>query len=68
MSPITENLALPIDVLSTLQHASRLDVISQYYVFPDMQDQLEFMVHDSPGNTPSLDLELPLLDKSSQQE
>ena len=52
-------------MLSTLQHASSLDKISQYYVLPDKQDKLEFIVYDSPGDTPSLDPELPLTGKSS---
>ena len=68
MSPLTENLTLPIDVLNILQHASSLNDISQYYVLPDNQDQLEFIVCDSPGDTPSRDPELPLLGKSSPLE
>ena len=52
MSPLTKNLVLPVDVLSMLQHASSLDEISQYYVLPDKQDQLDFIVYDSPGDTP----------------
>ena len=51
-SPITKHLVLPIDVLSTLQHASTLHEISQYYVLPDKQAQLDFIVYDSPGYTP----------------
>ena len=47
-----------------LQHASSLDKISQHYVLPDKQDQLEFIGYDSPRDTP-LNLELPLSAKSS---
>ena len=64
MSPLTENLTLPTDVLNTLQHASSLDEISQYYVFLDKQSQLELIVCDSPGDAPSLDPELPLSGKN----
>ena len=49
-----------------LQHTSSLDEISQYYVLPDKQDQLEFIVDGSPGDNPPLDPELPLLGKCSQ--
>ena len=58
-------MALPSEFVGTLQHASSLDEISQYYVLPDKQDQLEFIVYDSPGDNPPLDLELPLLGKCS---
>ena len=58
-------MALSINALSTLQHASSLDEISQYYVLPDQQDQLDFIVHDAPGDILPLDPELPLLGKSS---
>ena len=51
-------------MLSTLQHASTLYKISQYHVLPDKQDQLDFIVYDSPGDTP-LDPELPLSGRSS---
>ena len=61
----TTNSALPSDVLSTLQNASSLDKISHYYVLPDKQDQLEFIVCDSPKDTPPLDPELPLLGECS---
>ena len=65
MSPITKNLALPVDVLSMLQHASTLHKISQYCVLPDKQDQLDFIVYNSPGEPPPPDPELPLSGKSS---
>ena len=48
---------------STLQHASSLDEISQYYVLPETQDQLDFIVFDVPEST--LPQEFPLSGKSS---
>ena len=59
-SSLTGNSALPSEVLNMLQHASSLYDIIQHYVFPDKQDQLEFIVCDFPGDSPPLDLELPL--------
>ena len=56
---------LSVDVSSVLQLASRLDELSQYYVLPDKQDQLDFIVFDAPEDTPPRDPELPLLGKSS---
>ena len=58
-------MALSVDVSSTLQHASSLDEISKYYVLPDKQDQLDFIVFDVPEDTPPWDPELPLSGKSS---
>ena len=52
-------------MLSTLQHATSLDEISQYHVLPDKQDQLEFIVYDSPEDTPPLGPELPPLGECS---
>ena len=37
---IASHLVLPAQVVDTLQHASSLDEISQYYVLPDKPDQL----------------------------
>ena len=36
---------LPLNLPSTFYKASNLDEISQYYVLPDKQDQLEFIVY-----------------------
>ena len=57
--------AVSADVASTLQHASSLDEISQYYVFPETQDQLDFIVVYVPESTLPQNPEFPLLGKSS---
>ena len=57
--------ALSVDMPSMLQHASSLDEMSQYYVLPEKQDQLDFVVFDAPEVTPPLDPELPHYGKSS---
>ena len=56
---------LSVDVSGILQHASSLEKISQYYVLPDKQDQLDFIVFDAPEDTSPWDPELPLSGKSS---
>ena len=48
-----------------LQLASSLDEISEYYFLPDKQDQLDFIVFDTPEDTPPGGPELPPLGKSS---
>ena len=50
---------------STLQHASSLDEIIEYNILPDKQDQLEFIVYDSPEDTCTLDPELQISGESS---
>ena len=47
------------------QHASSLDEISQYYVLPEAQNQLDFIVFDMPESMPPQDPEFPLSGKSS---
>ena len=49
---IASHSVLPAQAVGTLQHASSLDKISQYYVLPNKPDQLEFIVYDSPGGNP----------------
>ena len=56
---------MPSEVRSTLHQASSLDEISQYYVFPDKQGQLEFIVYDPSQDICTPDPELLLLDESS---
>ena len=53
------------EVHSTLLQASSLEEISQYYVLPDKQDQLEFIVYDPPKDTCQPNPELPLSGESS---
>ena len=57
--------AAAAEVASTLQHASSVDVISQYYVFPETHNQSEVIVCDAPESTFPQDPELPLSGKSS---
>ena len=40
-----------------------MDEISQYYVFPEAQDQLDFIVFDVPESTLPQDSEFPLSGK-----
>ena len=47
------------------QHASSLDEISQYYVLPEAQNQLDFIVFDMPESMLPQDPEFPLSGKSS---
>ena len=47
------------------QHASSLDEISQYYVLPEAQDQLDFIVFDVPESVLPQDPEFPLSGESS---
>ena len=62
---IASHSVLPAQVVGTLQHASSLDEISQYYVLPNQPDQLEFIVYDSPGGKSPVDPEVPLSGNSS---
>ena len=47
------------------QHASSLDEISQFYVLPEAQDQLDFIVFDVPESALPQHPEFPLSGKSS---
>ena len=64
-NPPINGVAVAAEVASTLQHASSVDVTSQYYVFPETHDQLDVIVCDVPESTLPQDPELPLSGKSS---
>ena len=51
-TPFISNFVLPPKVHSTLHQAASMDEISQYYVLPDKQEKLDFIVYDNPGITP----------------
>ena len=57
--PHLDSVAVSADVASTLEHASSLDEISQYYVLPEIQDQLDFIVFYVPESTLPQDPGLP---------
>ena len=63
--PPINGAAVAAEVASTLQHASSVDEISQYYVFAEAHDQLDVIVCDVPESTLPQDPELPLSAKSS---
>ena len=63
--PPLDSVAVSAVVASTLQHVSSLDEISQYYVLPETQDQLDFIVFDVPESMLPQDPEFPLSRKSS---
>ena len=63
--PLLNGAAAAAEVASTLQHASSVDEISQYYVFPEAHDQLDVIIWDVPESTLPQDPELPLSGKSS---
>ena len=56
--PSVSNFVLPQKVHSTLHQAASLDEISQYYVLPAKQDNLNFIVYDAPRDNPPVDPEL----------
>ena len=62
--PPINGAAVAAEVASTLQHASSVDEISQYYVFPETHDQLDVIVCVAPESTLPQDPELPLPGKS----
>ena len=57
--------AAAAEVASTLQHASSVDEISQYYVFPETHNQLDVIVCDAPESALPQNPGLPLSGKSS---
>ena len=61
----TKCAALSVDVPSTFQQASSSDKISQYYILPDKQEHLDFIVFDVPEGTQPWDPELPHSGESS---
>ena len=63
--PPTTGAAAAADVASALQHASSVDEISQYYVFPETHGQSDVIICDAPECTFPQDPELPLSGKSS---
>ena len=52
--PLVSKFVLPPKVHSNLCQAASLDDISQYYLLPDKQDKLDFIVYDTPRDNPPL--------------
>ena len=51
LTPPINGAAAAAEVASTLQHASSVDEISQYYVFPETHNQLAVIVCDAPESS-----------------
>ena len=62
-TPPLDSVAVSAVVASTLQHASSLDEISHYYVLPEMQGELDFIVFDVPESMLPQDPEIHSLEK-----
>ena len=65
ISPAVSNSVSPPKMCSNLHHASSVDEVSQYYVLPNKQDKLGFVVCDTPEDNLQADPELLLSGQSS---
>ena len=63
--PAVSNSVSPPKVCNNLCHASSMDEVSQYYVLPNKQNKLDFVVCDTPEDNLQADPELPLSSQSS---